>query len=357
MGIELRLPQIQGSEKEQLVQIRSYLYQLTEQLQWALNNIDTVGGSGSGGYGGSGYLPYQQTNAITISNSVSAMNPEITFAKLKDLIIKSADIVEAYYDEINTRLEGHYVAQSDFGTFVEKTAQDIKQTSTYTDQVFSNVQAIINDIDGNIVTINGDIARVDGDISGINADIEIINGDIGGLNTAIGIANELVEGVKKSNDEANIKIGDLNKSIDGVNGEVTNLKASNDEINGKIGELNGIIDDVNSDIASLKVAIIEANAYIRSGELYKDANNIPVYGLEIGQRNLVNGVEVFNKYARFTSDRLSFFDKNDNEVAYISDRRLFIANAYITTSFVFGGFMDTVTENGGIITKWVGGNG
>jgi hypothetical protein len=41
MGIELRLPNIKGNDKEQLVQIRSYLYQLAEQLQWALNNIDT----------------------------------------------------------------------------------------------------------------------------------------------------------------------------------------------------------------------------------------------------------------------------------------------------------------------------
>lgn len=41
MGIELRLPNIKGNDKEQLVQIRSYLYQLTEQLQWALNNINT----------------------------------------------------------------------------------------------------------------------------------------------------------------------------------------------------------------------------------------------------------------------------------------------------------------------------
>lgn len=41
MGIELRLPNIKGNDREQLAQIRSYLYQLTEQLQWALNNGST----------------------------------------------------------------------------------------------------------------------------------------------------------------------------------------------------------------------------------------------------------------------------------------------------------------------------
>jgi hypothetical protein len=305
MGIELRLPQIQGSDREQLQQIRSYLYQLTEQLQWALSNIDTVGGTGSGVNAASGNLPNQQIGGITISNSVSAINPEITFAKIKDLIIKSADIVDAYYDEINKKLKGLYVAQSDFGTFIERTELDIEATSEYVDQTFGSVQALITDT---------------------------------------------VEGLK-------VTFGGLGNEIDGVTGEVENLKTSNEATNGKIGELNDAIGDINSTIADLKVAVIEANAYIRSGELYKIDNAIPVYGLEIGQRNTINGVEVFNKYARFTSDRLSFFDKNANEVAYISDRKLFIENAEITASLREGGFVDTITESGNVVTKWVGGKG
>ena len=42
MGIQIRLPNITGaSEKEQLAQLKSYLYQLSEELQWAFDNIDT----------------------------------------------------------------------------------------------------------------------------------------------------------------------------------------------------------------------------------------------------------------------------------------------------------------------------
>ena len=37
MGMPLRLPDIKGSDREQLRQIRSYLYQLVPQLQWALD--------------------------------------------------------------------------------------------------------------------------------------------------------------------------------------------------------------------------------------------------------------------------------------------------------------------------------
>jgi hypothetical protein len=39
-AIELRLPSIKGSDKEQLAQIKSFLYQHICDLQWILNNIN-----------------------------------------------------------------------------------------------------------------------------------------------------------------------------------------------------------------------------------------------------------------------------------------------------------------------------
>ena len=40
--LELRLPSLTGSDPEtQLLQLRSYLYQLQEQLQYVLSNLDT----------------------------------------------------------------------------------------------------------------------------------------------------------------------------------------------------------------------------------------------------------------------------------------------------------------------------
>jgi hypothetical protein len=82
-----------------------------------------------------------------------------------------------------------------------------------------------------------------------------------------------------------------------------------------------------------------------------------VYGVEIGQKNTIDGEEVFNKFARFTADRLSFYDQNDSEVAYISDYKLYIRNAEITSSLKIGGFVDTVMPSGDVVTKWVGGVG
>ena len=111
MQVDLRQPLIQGSDKEQLAQIKSYLYQLREQLQWAFENVESAEGG--------------QNNTTVVKQIVSTptgtQDPQETFASIKNLIIKSADIIDAYYEDISERLTGVYVAQSEFGTYREET--------------------------------------------------------------------------------------------------------------------------------------------------------------------------------------------------------------------------------------------
>jgi hypothetical protein len=109
-----------------------------------------------------------------------------------------------------------------------------------------------------------------------------------------------------------------------------------------------------TDIENLNFTLAEVNAHIKSGLLYYDEDSIPVYGLEIGQKNTIDGEEVFSKFARFTADRLSFYDQNDMEVAYISDYKLYITHVQIKGSLQEGGYKDFVDDDGGIITRWVG---
>ena len=108
------------------------------------------------------------------------------------------------------------------------------------------------------------------------------------------------------------------------------------------------------------------NAHIKSGLLYyagedgteyssEIPNGAPVYGLEVGQRIVADGVETFNKYARFTANKLSFYDQNDNEVAYISDYKLYITYVEVIGSFKQGGFIDTTLGDKSVVTKWIGG--
>lgn len=242
MNVDIRLPNITAStDAGKLQQMQSYMYQLVEQLNWALKNVESED-SGAGGYIGK--------TGIAPAGGRTDKDAQATFNSIKALIIKSADIVNAYYDKINARLDGVYVAESDFGIYAEQTSQQIEANSTSIDQFYENLQQLVTDIE------------------------------------------------------------------------------------------------------NVEHTLIEVNAHIKSGLLYYDEAGAPVYGLEIGQRTEIDGVETFNKYARFTSEKLSFYDSNDNEVAYISDKKLYITHVEVTGSFTLGGFVDTVLPDRSVVTRW-----
>ena len=171
MPIELRLPNINGmTEKEQLTQIRSYLYQFIPQLQWALNNMSS-----------------SSANVVTptkpqVVSSTAAPLPITTFNAIKDLIITSGDIISVYYDKISELLEGEYSALSEFGEFVETTTQEIEKTSTSMTQAFSHIQTITTEaIDG----LRGEVDAVTGNIDSVVVDIDGVKTDIAAKNSAI----------------------------------------------------------------------------------------------------------------------------------------------------------------------------
>ena len=487
MGIDIRMPNITGTtEKEKLSQMQSYLYQLVDQLQWALQNVDTTNAA----------VVTPVPKSLLPTGITTTPDPQSTFNSIKALIIKSADIVEAYYQEVSRRLEGLYVAQSDFGDFVQKTSQEIEETSTSTIQRFENIQVIITNQESEIATVKGDLQTIGADISYAQKDIITLNsaietvdsyvasvevevseldtslqsakaelsttidstkeelvGDInstkanlegsidsakteltGDINTAkselagsINTAksqlssdlNSAKEELSGSIDNAKTELsGDINNAkselagmvedvdedlqntktdvngrIDDTNGSVAGLGSGLNDANSKIADvdkdlqdakevindsiqgvqdrvtgvnalledakaqLQGSIDDIEIYLTGLQQAIIGVTAYLKSGLLYSTDAGIPVYGLEIGQsvRDEVAGTEIFHKYARFTSEKLSFYDSNGTEVAYISDKKLFIKMAEITVSFKIGGLIDLVMANGDVVTKWVGG--
>ena len=244
MSVDIRFPNITGStEAQQLSQMKSYLHQLVEQLNWALASVETGTLSSSTAY------PYRPSSGQDDSDST----PELKFNEIKGLIIKSADIVNAYYDEIDRKLVGEYEALSDYGEFRQSTTNFITETSEYIESSYTNIQ----------------------ELSGV--------------------------------------VGNLDKTL------------------------------------------IDVTANIKTGVLYYNEDGLPVFGLEIGQRNEEDGVETFKKYARFVANKLSFYDNNDNEVAYISDFMLYITNAEIKGTFQHAGFIDIPQADKSVVTKWVGG--
>lgn len=239
-SIDIRPPNINAkTESGKLEQIRSYLYQVSDQLNWALSAISS------------------NTNAAIqniAQNGSKEKTPEevqSNFNSIKALIIKSADIVESYSEVIEKKLEGKYVASSDFGDYKEETSATLTANSKDIILAFEDIQEI----------------------------------------------NSILETIKQEN--------------------------------------------------------IETSAYIKTGILYYDENKgTAVYGLEIGQTDTIDGEEVFNKFARFSADRLSFYDSNDSEVAYVSDYMLFITNARIRSTLYHGGYK--IDSSDGLAYYWEG---
>ena len=110
MSMNIRFPNITGvSEAEQLIQIKSYLYQLVEQLNWMLPTIEASTG---------------QAGTSSTNPSFGDISSE-TFYELKSLLIKSSDTLNAYYEKINAKLEGQYVKQTDFDEHKQEVPQHI----------------------------------------------------------------------------------------------------------------------------------------------------------------------------------------------------------------------------------------
>ena len=239
MSFEIRLPNINSSTADgQLAQIRTYMYQLVEQMNYALNNLHKEN---------SQILSSINADTSSIKEEKKESASINNFNEIKSLIIKSSDIINAYYDVISKRLNGSYISESEFGAFKQETTAELKATSEYIDENFYNKQSI--------------------------------------------------------------------------DSELTDIRE------------------------------ILSDSYIRRGVLGYNSDGSPIYGVEIGQKITVDGAEKFDKFARFTSDRLSFFDKNDIEVAYISDYKLHITKAEISGSVTLGRYL--IDTSDGLAFKWV----
>lgn len=138
MSFDIRLPNITAStEAGKIQQIQSYMYQLVEQLNWALNTVESVQTGNT-----SPSLVYQQREPSTPQEA------EDTFNSIKALIIKSADIVKAYETTILSDFNGKYFAGSDFGTYIEETGRKVEENSKGVTETFTRVESIDSRVEG-----------------------------------------------------------------------------------------------------------------------------------------------------------------------------------------------------------------
>lgn len=246
MSYDIRLPNITGTDTgTRVAQMQTYLYQLAEQLNWALNTLDSAESGDS-----------EAKNKIVVNEGeLSESEAQGIFNSLKGLIIKSADIITAYEEEFRKTYDGLYVASSDFGTYTEATQRTISENSKGVTDLYTDIQTIID-------------------------------------NTT-----------------------------------------------------------------SIKNYLLKTNAYIKSGLLGYGDNGAAIYGIEIGQKDTMTDINdaetIVKRWSRFTADRLSFYDANNYEIAWISGYKMYIRNAEFKESVKFGGYYCDLTD--GMAFKWQGG--
>lgn len=134
----LQLPNITAATPQgQIQQMRSYLYQLIGDLQFALDsaekNVAAVVNSSS--------------YAVSNSDGNEEKQAQDAFNEIKSLIIKSADIVNSYYTQMLLKLNGEYFAESDFGTFVESTEATIFASDSLLKTTVSKVEELSGELD------------------------------------------------------------------------------------------------------------------------------------------------------------------------------------------------------------------
>lgn len=331
MSFEFNLPNFQvetASERR----MYSYLYQTVQQLNWAMKHMETAESSGSG------YVPVQRVYGAS-GETKPDKTPLETFSELKSLIIKSADIVNAYYDTISAKLEGLYVAQSEFGEYVEATKLELEANSKGITQNYTNIQGVQTNLDSAVDNMQTDVGS-------LRSNVGVVQGELNTLEDSVGMVQKNVDGIQGSVDGLSDKVSAVQADVGSVQEDVAGVA-------GEVETVRGDMDSLRQDVGTLNTIIVETSAYIKTGVIDSDEYGIPIYGLEIGQTNEVGGEAIFNKYARFSSSRLSFYDQNDTEVAYISDYKLYITNVHITGNLTIGHF--EIDTSDGLAFLWSGG--
>lgn len=111
-------PSAYGTQEQQMTQIRSYLYQVSEQLNAAMNSFTMEKIAQAEGK----TVEEMMSSAVERDMAEQADN-------LKSLVVKTAHTVQSAIDEIETKLQSDYVAVSEFGQFKEHMEATIRETA------------------------------------------------------------------------------------------------------------------------------------------------------------------------------------------------------------------------------------
>lgn len=222
--MDIRYPNITGAtEAAQLQQIKSYLRQLVDQLNMTVKDAN-----------GGAVMGYNSAMRVAVQNEIGEKtDPVADFNAIKALIIKSADIITAYYEEINNllHLSGEFVAESDFGTYKEETSAIINASNERIRSLVTKTGEIDSDVD--MLRVSQSVLEQTAE--GISVRVTQAEGDISALGSRTSSAEA---SIKANADNINLKvskdgvISSINASAEGVAIDASKLaKITADKIN------------------------------------------------------------------------------------------------------------------------------
>lgn len=145
--INLTPPSATGGQAEQVRNLYSYLYQLTDRLNAAFVALDAGGSDASGA-------------SVSAGGTSSGMSADQArqYNELKALIIKTGTVTKEYADKLVASLDSVYIAQSEWGTYEEQIHQDIEATASGIVESY-NFQSQIDALDDYRIEASGYILR------------------------------------------------------------------------------------------------------------------------------------------------------------------------------------------------------
>lgn len=147
----------------------------------------------------------------------------------------------------------------------------------------------------------------------------------------------------------------------------TNIISTIEETAGEVINRYGIteaISGLQEQSAGFSTYIMETEGFIKQGFIDRNEQGVPIVGIAIGQgltsqKVIIDGneyeqIDSTQSCAFYTANRVSF-RVNGREVAYVSNRKLYIGDVEITGGVVLDGKWLINTENGFSI-EWIGGD-
>lgn len=242
-------PVTAGNVNEQLMQLRSYVYQTVEVLNVGFQDMNAQG-------------ILQEINTAVSSNADKEENTSVKSIQnnIRTLIIKTADYAVKNSEELTKSLKSDYVAVSDFGKYTEQLQNDITANSEGIQQLFHFTSGISSEFgDG---TVSSEQYIKTGLLFYDSEGAPVYGVGIGNLSTTVTQDGETI--LDKQNLLTTVAADEIafwnsGAKIAYINGNMMyfpagTLKADNADISGTLTATSGVIGGCSIENGVLKIA-------------------------------------------------------------------------------------------------------